>query len=53
MLIWRSWLQQQPINYDRFAGVKKRERNSRSPNTPPISLNEKNGINAMAKTIIV
>jgi len=53
MLIWRSWLQQQPINYDRFAGVKKRERNSRSPNILPISLNEKNGINAIAKTIIV
>src|SRR5215813_8052465 len=40
-------------HYDRFAGVKKRERNSRSPNTRPISLNEKNGISAMAKMIII
>jgi hypothetical protein len=35
----------------REAGVKKRERNSRSLNTRPISLNEKNGISAMAKMI--
>ena len=39
------------VHYDRFAGVKKRERNSRSPKTRPISLNEKNGISAMAKMI--
>src|SRR5215831_11488158 len=39
--------------YDRFAGVKKRERNSRSPNTRPISLNEKNGISPIKKIITI
>jgi hypothetical protein len=36
----------------RFAGAKKRERNSRSPYTRPISLNEKNGINAIEKIMM-
>src|SRR5262249_8723207 len=39
--------------YDRFAGVKKRERNSCSPNTRPISLNEKNGISPIKKIMII
>ena len=36
----------------RFAGVKNRERNSRSPNTRPISLNEKYGISARERIIM-